>query len=228
MGFTRALPLHGPWRGVIKTGEDLTSLLYGTVEKVRFCGFFPTLLFCDLHTLLEKWKEFNVMAFGSAFPSWCRYFLPDSSKMVIHGTGCTFLSALCSLKNPWWQTRSPEWLFCALPWFWPSPRQEGLVLVSTRTHVQDPATRCRCGRKSSEWPLDPPVPNPIYIFMWPEKPSTKAVFKLWEKSADLCLVQCHRLGTIPAGRSFTAGWWKGGLVAYGGLTCAPNVPGLAQ
>lgn len=63
------------------------------------CGKSQILLFYDLYTLLEKWKELNVTAFGSAFPACCRYFLPDSSKMVIHGRGCTFLSALCSLKN---------------------------------------------------------------------------------------------------------------------------------
>lgn len=113
-GFTRALLLPGPWWSVIKTGGG-ASLLYGTVENVGFCGVFSTLLLCDLHKLLEKWKELNVMASGSAFTAWCRYFLLDSSKMVIHGIGCTFLSAFCSLKNQWWQTWSPEWLFCALP-----------------------------------------------------------------------------------------------------------------
>lgn len=103
-GFTRALPLPGPWGGVIKTGGG-APILYGTVENAGFCGFFSTLLLCDLHKLLEKWKELNVMTFGSAFPAWCRYFLPDSSKLVIHGIGCTFCSGL-SLKNQWWQTRS--------------------------------------------------------------------------------------------------------------------------
>lgn len=178
------------------------------------------MLFCDLHTLLEQWKELNVMVLGSAFPACCRYFLPDSSKMVIHGIGCTFLSALCSLKNQWWQTWSPECLFCALPGLWLFPRQEGLVLVSTRTHLQ--------GRKSSEWPFDSPVPNPIYILLWSEKPLTKALFKFWEKYADLCLMQCHRLGTTPSGRSFTTGWCKGGLFAHGWLTCTPKFPGLAS
>lgn len=97
-GFTGALPLPRPWRGVTKAGGG-ASLPYGTVENVRFCGAFSTLLLCDLHKLSEKRKELNVMAFGSAFPAWCRYVLPDSSKMVIHGVGCTFLSAVCSLKK---------------------------------------------------------------------------------------------------------------------------------
>lgn len=60
-------------------------------------------------------KELNAMAYGSAFSAWCRFFLPDSSKMVIHGTRCTFLSAFCSLKSQWWQTQSPGQLLCTLP-----------------------------------------------------------------------------------------------------------------
>lgn len=231
--FNHIFPLH-PWlhKGTsppctMGTGGG-APLPYGTLEKDRFCGFFSTLLLCDLHKLLEKWKELNVMAFGSAFPAWCRYFLPNTSKMVIHRTGCTFLSALCSLKNQWWQTWSPKWLFCALPWLWPYPKHEDLVLVSSRTHLQGPATHCRGRRKSSEWLFDPLVPTPVYILMWSEKPSTKAVFKFWEKCADPCLMQCHRLGTTPAGRSSTAGWWKDGLVAHGWLICTPNFPRLAQ
>lgn len=88
-GFTRALPLPGPWGGVIKTGGG-APLPSRTMEKAKFCCFY------DLHTLLEKWKELNVVAFGSAFPACCRYFLPNSSKKVIHGIGCTFLSAPCT------------------------------------------------------------------------------------------------------------------------------------
>lgn len=87
-----------------------------------------------------------------------------------------------------------------------------LVLASTRTRLQGPATHCRGRRKSSEWLFDPPVPNPVDILMWSEKPSTQAVFKFWEKCADLCLVQCHRLGTTPAGRTLLQGDGKVGLL----------------
>lgn len=56
---------------------------------------------------------------------------------------------------------------------------------------------CRGERKRSGWLFDPPIPTPVHILIWSQKLSTKAVFKLWEKRADLHRVQCHRMGDVP-------------------------------
>ena len=108
-----SLPCTLTWRGGIRTG-GVAPLPCGSVEKANFSDFFSTLLPCTCMSCQENGgKELNAMTYVSAFPAWCRYFLPNSSKMVIRRTGCTFLSAFCSLKSQWWQTRSPGQLLCA-------------------------------------------------------------------------------------------------------------------
>lgn len=115
--FTRAHTLPGLWQGEMIRGQLEMYHSCGSVEKASFSGFFSTWFFCDLLKLLGKWRE-RVKCGGlwEWIPTWCRYFLPDSSKMVIHRTGCTFLSAFCSLKSQCWQTQSAGQLLHALPW----------------------------------------------------------------------------------------------------------------
>jgi len=66
------------------------------------------------------------------------------------------------------------------------------------TPVGPSHTYCKGERQRPGWLFDPPVPAPVHILTWSQKPSTKAVFELWENCADLCLVQCHRMGDIPS------------------------------
>lgn len=65
------------------------------------------------------------------------------------------------------------------------------------TSLRPSHTHCRGERKRSGWLFDPPVSTPVHILTWSQKPSTKEVFELREKRADLGLLQCHRMGDIP-------------------------------
>lgn len=214
--FNHTLPLHHwlhqsnypPWtmRKCYKNGCRCITPIWNCGESQILWGFFYTVALWPAQAV-GKMERVKCDGFWELLPSLVQVF---PARQLKNGNSWNRMHiSFCSLltkKSVMTDTISRVAVLCfamalALP---PS-----LVLASTRTRLQGPATHCRGRRKSSEWLFDPPVPNPVYILMWSEKPSTQAVFKFWEKCA------MPQTGDNPSREDFTAGWWKSGLVAHG-------------
>lgn len=90
-------------------------------------------------------------------------------------------------------------------------------------------THCRGERKRSGCLFDPAFSTPVHILTWSQKTSTKAVFKLWGKCADLRFMQCHRMGDFPGRKElYKQGDGKVGLLPTDDWPAPQSILGLSQ